>query len=94
MDDNNDYVDDVNGYDFANDDDSVYDRHPISGRGDEHGTHVAGTIAAGANNGTGVNAVGWRTRIMLLKFLGADGRYTSDAMEAINYATNEDFGVK
>jgi subtilisin family serine protease len=87
-------VDDNNDYDFANDDDSVYDRHPISGRGDEHGTHVAGTIAAGANDGTGVNAVGWRTRIILLKFLGADGRYTSDAIEAINYATNEDFGVK
>ena len=32
MDDNNGYVDDANGYDFANDDDSVYDRHPISGR--------------------------------------------------------------
>ena len=94
MDDNNGYVDNVNGYDFANDDDSVYDRHPISGGGDERGTHVAGTIAAGANNGTGVNAVGWWTRIMPLKFLGADGRYTSDAMEAINYATNEDFGVK
>lgn len=94
MDDNNGYIDDVNGYDFANDDDSVYDRHPISGRGDEHDTHVAGTIAAGANNGTGVNGVGWRIRIMPLKFLGADGQYTSNAIEAINYATNKNFGVK
>lgn len=94
MDDNNGYVDDANGYDFANDDDSVYDRHPISGGGDERGTHVAGTIAAGDNNGTGVNAVGWRTRIMPLKFLGADGQYTSNAIEAINYATNKNFGVK
>jgi serine protease len=92
--DNNGYVDDANGYDFANDDDSVYDRHPISGGGDEHGTHVAGTIAAGANNGTGVNGVGWRIRIMPLKFLGADGQYTSNAIEAINYATNKNFGVK
>jgi hypothetical protein len=31
---------------------------------------------------------------MPLKFLGADGLYTSDAMEAINYATNKDFGAK
>jgi hypothetical protein len=53
--DNNGYVDDVNGYDFVNDDDSIYDRHPISGGGDEHSTHVAVTIAAGGNNGTGIN---------------------------------------
>jgi thermitase len=52
VDNNNGYVDDVNGYDFANDDDSVYDRHPISGGADEHGTHLAVT------NGTGVNGVG------------------------------------
>ncbi len=40
-DDRNGYVDDVNGYDFANDDASVYDPEPFSGKGDEHGTHVA-----------------------------------------------------
>ncbi len=91
-DDNNGYVDDVNGYDFANDDASVYDPDPISGGGDEHGTHVAGTIAAAGNNATGVTGVGWRTRIMPLKFLGAEGGYTSDAIEAINYAVDK--GVK
>ncbi len=89
-DDKNGYVDDVHGYDFANDDASVYD--PISGQGDEHGTHVAGTIAAVGNNGTGITGVSWRTRIMPLKFLGPDGGYTSDAVEAINYAVNK--GVK
>ncbi len=91
-DDKNGYVDDVNGYDFANNDASVYDPDPISGGGDEHGTHVAGTIAAAGNNGTGITGVGWRTRIMPLKFLGANGGYTSDAVEAINYAVNK--GVK
>ena len=88
-DDKNGYVDDVHGYDFANDDASVYDPDPISGKGDEHGTHVAGTIAAVGNNGTGVTGVSWRTTIMPLKFLGADGGYTSDAIEAINYAVNK-----
>jgi subtilisin family serine protease len=91
-DDGNGYVDDVNGYDFANDDASVYDPDPITGTGDEHGTHVAGTIAASGNNGVGVAGVTWRTRIMPLKFLTVDGGYTSDAIEAINYAVDK--GVK
>ena len=85
-DDANGYVDDVHGYDFANDDASVYDPDPISGKGDEHGTHVAGTIAAEGNNGTGVTGVNWQARIMALKFLGPDGGSTVDAVEAINYA--------
>ncbi|QIN79059.1 S8 family serine peptidase [Rubrobacter marinus] len=52
-DDRNGYVDDVNGWDFANNDNSVYDPDPISGAGDEHGTHVAGTIAARATTPSG-----------------------------------------
>ncbi len=85
-DDRNGYVDDVNGYDFYNDDASVYDPDPITGGGDDHGTHVAGTIAAQGNNGIGVTGVNWRAGIMVLKFLGPDGGYTSDAVEALNYA--------
>lgn len=85
-DDRNGYVDDRNGYDFANDDASVYDPDPVSGGGDEHGTHVAGTIAGEGNNSLGVTGVSWRASIMPLKFLGANGGYTSDAVEAINYA--------
>ncbi len=82
--DNNRYVDDVNGFDFANNDASVYDPDPLTGDGDEHGTHVAGTIAATGNNGDGVTGVNWDAQIASLKFLGAKGGYTSDAVEAIN----------
>ena len=85
-DDNNGYVDDVNGWDFANNDATVYDPDPVSGNGDEHGTHVAGTIAAEGNNGRGITGVNWQASIMPLKFLGPRGGYTSDAVEAINYA--------
>ncbi|MCA1719146.1 MAG: S8 family serine peptidase, partial [Actinobacteria bacterium] len=77
-DDRNGYVDDVNGYDFAHNDASVYDATD----GDEHGTHVAGTIAAEGNNGTGVTGVNWQARIMVCKFMGPNGGYTSDAVEA------------
>ena len=91
-DDRNGYVDDVNGWDFANDDASVYDPDPVSGAGDEHGTHVAGTIAAEGNNGIGITGVNWRARIMPLKFLGPQGGYTSDAVAALDYAVAN--GVK
>jgi thermitase len=85
-DDGNGYIDDVHGYDFANDDASVYDPDPVNGSGDEHGTHVAGTIAAEGNNGIGVAGVNWQARVMALKFLGPDSGSTLDAVEAINYA--------
>lgn len=91
-DDENGYVDDINVWDFANDDASVYDPDPITGEGDEHGTHVAGTIAAQGNNSMGVSGVNWDAQIMSLKFLGANGGNTLDAIEALNYAVDK--GVK
>jgi subtilisin family serine protease len=80
-DDGNGFIDDVHGYDFVNDDGDPFD--------DEgHGTHVAGTIGATGNNGTGVVGVSWDVSLMGLKFLDADGSgSTADAVRAINYAT-------
>lgn len=79
--DRNGFVDDVYGWDFANNDADPFD--------DEgHGTHVAGTIGAVGNNGTGVAGVSWQVSLMALKFLGADGSgTTSAAVAALNYAT-------
>ena len=88
-DDGNGYVDDSNGYDFANNDATVYDPDPVTGKGDEHGTHVAGTIAAVGNNGVGITGVNWGAQVASLKFLSTDGGLTSDAVEAINYAVAE-----
>ncbi len=48
-DDNNGYVDDVNGFNF------VFNSGTIIA--DDHGTHVAGTIAAESNNGIGVAGI-------------------------------------
>ena len=86
--DRNGYVDDVNGWDFFHKDASVFD----AADGDEHGTHVAGTIIAEGNNSAGVVGVNWQAKIMPLKFLGSGGGYTSGAVEALNYAVNK--GVK
>ena len=79
-DDGNGYVDDIHGYDFANN-----DPDPMDDNG--HGTHVSGTIGAVGNNGIGIAGVTWRTRIMALKFLDASGSgYLSDAIRALDYA--------
>jgi subtilisin family serine protease len=81
-DDGNGYVDDVTGWDFHNNDDTVHDAE------DSHGTHVSGIIAASAN-GEGVVGVAPNVKIMALKFLGPNGGSTSDAILAIQYAKSE-----
>jgi subtilisin family serine protease len=79
-DDANGYVDDVNGWDFAGNDNT-----PTDERG--HGTHVAGIIGAVGNNGVGGSGVAWKTRIMSLKIFDANGRgSTLGGAQAIDYA--------
>ncbi len=84
-DDNNGYVDDVNGWDFRNDDASVYD-----GAADgDHGTHVAGIVAAAQGNSVGIAGVAPNAVVMPLKFMESGvGGYNSDAADAIKYAVN------
>jgi len=81
-DDGNGYIDDIYGWDFANDDNSVYDGL------DSHGTHTAGTIGAVGNNGLGVTGIAWNTKIMCLKFLEDGVGDTGNAIEALAYAWN------
>lgn len=52
-----------------------------------HGTHVAGTIAASANNGKGVAGVAPGARILPLRVTGRCGGYTSDIIDALIWAT-------
>ncbi len=80
--DGNGYIDDLNGWDFVNFDNSVYDT------GDEtHGTHISGIIAAD-ENGEGVCGVAPQAKILPIKFTNGSTSYTSDAIEAIGYAEN------
>ncbi|MEJ7841363.1 MAG: S8 family serine peptidase, partial [Rubrobacter sp.] len=81
-DDGNGYVDDVNGYDFANDDNTVHDTAQ-----DFHGTHVAGTIAA-SSDGQNVVGVAPNVEIMAVKFLGGPFTAESTAIKAIEYASD------
>ena len=78
-DDDNGYVDDVNGIDTAN-----HDSDPMDDHG--HGTHTAGTIGGVGNNGIGVAGVNWNVRILPCKFLKASGSGSdSGAIECFNY---------
>ncbi len=79
-DDGNGYVDDFIGWDFVNDDNNPDDLN-------DHGTHVAGTIAASGNNGLGVVGVSHQVKIMPLRFLNSDGvGAVSDAVKGLNYS--------
>ena len=83
-DDGNGYVDDVHGWDFANDDSSVYDlRSEDETNG--HGSHVTGTIGALGGNGSGVAGVNWKVTIVVTKYLGDSGGTTANTPRVIDY---------
>ena len=51
-----------------------------------HGTHVAGTIGAAANNGEGVAGIAPSSKILPIRALGACGGYMSDIADAVVWA--------
>lgn len=89
-DDGNGYVDDWRGWNF-----SIGDNNPMAGRtnptgaGVTHGTETSGLVGATGNNGLGITAINWNTKIMPLQALSDDGPgYTSDIAAAIYYAVD------
>ncbi|WP_374761271.1 S8 family peptidase [Flectobacillus longus] len=82
-DDGNGLIDDTYGWDFANNDNTVFD-----GSSDDHGTHVAGTIGGKGGNGIGVAGVCWNVKLLSAKFLGSRGGTTANAIKAVDYFTD------
>ena len=81
-DDGNGYVDDMNGWDFVNNDNNPYDGHG-------HGTHCSGTIAAATNNARGIAGMAPNAKIMALKGLSDGGSgYISWLSNCVIYATD------
>jgi len=89
-DDNNGYVDDVNGWNFYDHNNILY-----NGEEDEHGTNIAGIIVAN-NNSKGIAGIAGSTtvKIMVLKILGGEKGQDPEynVVEAIKYA--EKMGAK
>lgn len=80
-DDGNGLIDDVFGWNFANNNNNILD-------GNGHGTHVAGTIA-GVRNNFGVTGIAYDAKIMPVKVLDDGGvGYSSDIVKGIRYAVD------
>ncbi len=82
-DDNNGYVDDINGRDCIDDTNNMTD-------GNGHGTHVSGTAAAPINNNLGIAGMS-DSSVMVLQVFRSNGGGTWEAIaEAVFYATDND----
>ncbi len=79
-DDANGLVDDLRGWDFADNDNDPADQNG-------HGTHVAGIIGAVGNNATGITGVSQRVKLIGLR-AGNSSLATSAIIQALDYLTN------
>lgn len=82
-DDRNGLIDDVYGWDFNGNNNTIFD-----GVDDDHGTHVAGTIGAVGGNAKGVAGVVWNVKLLSAKFLGSTGGTTVNAIKSVDYFTD------
>ncbi len=88
--DGNGFTDDINGWNFVANNNNV---NPSDAIADNHGTLVAGLLAAQFNNAEGIAGVAGGARYLPLKVIGTGGTTTSLTLaRAIGYAVNN--GVK
>jgi hypothetical protein len=84
--DNNGYVDDVYGWDFADNDNDprTTGTDPVY----VHGSHCAGIASADTDNGIGIAGVCWFARNMAVRVLGPQGGLDSWIIDGITYAVD------
>ena len=92
-DDNNGYIDDVNGWDFSeppksdgNGKSQNGDNDPIDESG--HGTHVAGIVGAAVDNDLGISGIAWNCTLMPIRGAGVRGIRDNRSAAAIVYAVD------
>jgi subtilisin family serine protease/PKD repeat protein len=85
--DGNGYIDDILGFDFADDDNNP------QADGNQHGTHVSGIAGAQTNNGKGIASVGYHTKIAPLKGFTTVGTLSTGVWEAFIYAADNGYDI-
>jgi len=83
-DDDNGYIDDVNGWDFAS---GNNDPNPNS-LSDDHGTHVSGICAGRTDNSIGIAGVSGHSTILPLQFYGVGSWTAAVCNAAFTYAAD------
>jgi subtilisin family serine protease len=81
--DGNGYIDDVNGYNFLNN-----NNNPDATPGNDHGTHVAGIAAGITDNGIGIAGTASGATIMPLKWYGGGTWTAAIIAETFTYAAD------
>ena len=87
-DDNNGYVDDINGWDVSDNDNNPNPPASATNSNFTHGTHCAGIACAATDNGIGIAGMGWDVSLMAVKCKpnGASGPTLPDVWEGVQYA--------
>jgi hypothetical protein len=86
-DDENGYIDDYLGYNFAWKVDGAGTQGDVNNPSEKHGTDVAGIIAARVNNGIGIAGVANKCKIVPIKIVAKSGGYLYGYQSMI-YAAN------
>ncbi|RZK06356.1 MAG: peptidase S8, partial [Flavobacterium sp.] len=76
------------GDDYSNSNERFYGNNDVTGPHPDHGTHVAGIIAAKRNNGIGVNGVADNVSIMVIRAVPQGDERDKDVANAIRYAVD------
>lgn len=76
------------GDNYADVDERVYGNNDVEGPDPEHGTHVAGIIAAERGNGIGVDGIAPAVKIMVLRTVPNGDERDKDVANAIRYAAD------
>lgn len=84
---NDRYVDDIIGWDFAENDNNPFDDGTANSG---HGTHTAGIMGAMGNNGVGISGVAQKVSMMIARIFNDNGSGTtfSRIAEAIRYTAD------